>query len=69
MVVTARLAGRIPATIAGLAMATVGASPFIESFTLSGELLASVVAVASMLAFVALPAARGAALAGRSRGS
>ena len=27
MVVTARLAGRIPATIAGLAMATVGASP------------------------------------------
>jgi 4-amino-4-deoxy-L-arabinose transferase-like glycosyltransferase len=52
MVVTARLAGRIPATIAGLAMATVGASPFIESFTLSGELLASVAAVASMLAFV-----------------
>jgi 4-amino-4-deoxy-L-arabinose transferase-like glycosyltransferase len=53
MVVTARLAGRIPATIAGLAMATVGASPFIESFTLSGELLASVFAVTSMLAFVA----------------
>ncbi len=53
MVVTARLAGRIPATIAGLAMATVGASPFIESFTLSGELLASVASVASMLAFVA----------------
>ena len=52
MVVTARLAGRIPATIAGLAMATVGASPFIESFTLSGELLASVFAVTSMLAFV-----------------
>jgi 4-amino-4-deoxy-L-arabinose transferase-like glycosyltransferase len=52
MVVTARLAGRIPATIAGLALATVGASPFIESFTLSGELLASVAAVASMLAFV-----------------
>ena len=52
MVVTARLAGRIPATIAGLAMATVGASPFIESFTLSGELLASLAAVAAMLAFV-----------------
>jgi 4-amino-4-deoxy-L-arabinose transferase-like glycosyltransferase len=52
MVLIARLAGRIPATIAGLAMATVGASPFIESFTLSGELLASVAAVASMLAFV-----------------
>jgi 4-amino-4-deoxy-L-arabinose transferase-like glycosyltransferase len=52
MVVTARLAGRIPATIAGLTMATVGGSPFIESFTLSGELLAAVVAGASMLAFV-----------------
>ena len=52
MVLTARLAGRIPATIAGLAMATVGASPFIESFTLSGELLASLFAVASLLAFV-----------------
>ena len=52
MAVTARLAGRIPATIAGLAMATVGAAPFIESFTLSGELLASFFAVASLLAFV-----------------
>jgi 4-amino-4-deoxy-L-arabinose transferase-like glycosyltransferase len=52
MLVTARLAGRIPATIAGLTMATVGSSPFIESFTLSGELLAAVVAVASMLAFI-----------------
>src|SRR6185437_11750916 len=52
MVVTGRLAGRIPATIAGLAMATVGAAPFIESFTLSGELLASFFAVASLLAFV-----------------
>jgi 4-amino-4-deoxy-L-arabinose transferase-like glycosyltransferase len=52
MVVTARVAGRIPATIAGLTLATVGSSPFIESFTLSGELLAAVVAVASMLAFV-----------------
>jgi 4-amino-4-deoxy-L-arabinose transferase-like glycosyltransferase len=52
MGVTARLAGRIPATIAGLTVATVGASPFIESFTLSGELLAAVAATASMLAFV-----------------
>jgi len=52
MVVTARLAGRIPATIAGLAMATVGAAPFIESFTLSGELLASFFAAASLLAFI-----------------
>jgi 4-amino-4-deoxy-L-arabinose transferase-like glycosyltransferase len=53
MVVTARLAGRIPATIAGLLVATVGSSPFIESFTLSGELLAAVVAAVSLLAFVA----------------
>jgi len=53
MLVTARLAGRIPATIAGLTMATVGASPFIESFTLSGELLASLFAVTAMLAFIA----------------
>ncbi|MEP6640445.1 MAG: glycosyltransferase family 39 protein [Gaiellales bacterium] len=52
MVVTARVAGRIPATIAGLLVATVGSSPFIESFTLSGELLAAVVAGGSMLAFV-----------------
>jgi len=52
MMVTARVAGRIPATIAGLTLATVGSSPFIESFTLSGELLAAVVAGASMLAFV-----------------
>ncbi|MGZ4481856.1 MAG: hypothetical protein ACXVY5_06590, partial [Gaiellales bacterium] len=36
MLVAARTAGTIPATIAGLLLATVGASPFIESFTLSG---------------------------------
>jgi len=52
MVVCARLAGRIPATIAGLLLATVGASPFIESFTFSGELLASLVAVLSLIAFL-----------------
>ena len=52
MVVCARLAGRIPATIAGLLLATVGASPFIESFTFSGELLASLAAVLSMIAFL-----------------
>jgi hypothetical protein len=52
MAVTARMAGRIAATGAGLLVATAGASPFIESFTLSGELLASLAACASMLAFV-----------------
>jgi hypothetical protein len=52
MVVTARVAGRIAAVGAGLLVATAGASPFIESFTLSGELLASLLACASMLAFV-----------------
>jgi Dolichyl-phosphate-mannose-protein mannosyltransferase len=52
MAVTARVAGRIAAAGAGLLIATAGASPFIESFTLSGELLASLAACASMLAFV-----------------
>src|SRR6476646_5292545 len=33
-------------------LATLGASPFIESFTLSGELLASLPAVVSLIAFV-----------------
>ncbi len=52
MAITARVAGRIAAVGAGLLVATAGASPFIESFTLSGELLASLAACASMLAFV-----------------
>jgi hypothetical protein len=52
MAVTARVAGRIAAVGAGLLVATAGASPFIEAFTLSGELLASLAACASMLAFV-----------------
>ena len=52
MAVTARVAGRIAAVGTGLLVATAGASPFIESFTLSGELLASLAACASMLAFV-----------------
>jgi 4-amino-4-deoxy-L-arabinose transferase-like glycosyltransferase len=51
MALTARLAGRIPAMLAGLLLATLGASPFIESFTLSGELLASLPAVLALLAF------------------
>src|SRR2546423_3888876 len=53
MLLTLRLArGRITAATAGLLAATVGASPFIESFTLSGELLASLPAVLSLLCFV-----------------
>ena len=54
MLLTRRLAGgRITAATAGLLAATVGASPFVESFTLSGELLASLPAVLSLVAFVA----------------
>jgi hypothetical protein len=52
MLLTLRLArGRITAVTAGLLAATVGGSPFIESFTLSGELLASLPAVLSLLCF------------------
>ncbi len=52
MLVALRLArGRITACAAGLLMATAGASPFIEGFTLSGELLASIPALLSLLAF------------------
>jgi 4-amino-4-deoxy-L-arabinose transferase-like glycosyltransferase len=47
-----RLVGRRVAVYAVLFMGTAGASPFIESFTLSGELLASLFAVATMLVFV-----------------
>ncbi len=62
MLLTLRLArGRITAVTAGLLAATVGASPFIESFTLSGELLASLPAVLSLLCFCAY-------LDGRERG-
>ena len=62
MLLTLRLArGRITAVTAGLLAATVGASPFIESFTLSGELLASLPAVLSLLVFCAY-------LQGRERG-
>jgi 4-amino-4-deoxy-L-arabinose transferase-like glycosyltransferase len=54
MLLTLRLAGgRITAVAAGLLAATVGASPFIESFTLSGELLASLPAVCSLVCFCA----------------
>jgi hypothetical protein len=45
------VAGRIAGYAAAALMATFGASPYIESFTLSGELLASLPAVLSLLAF------------------
>jgi 4-amino-4-deoxy-L-arabinose transferase-like glycosyltransferase len=38
---------------AGLLLATAGSSPFLESFTLAGELLASLAAILSLLAFTA----------------
>jgi hypothetical protein len=47
------LCGRRVGMLAGVLMATAGASPFIESFTLSGELLASIPALLSLAAFLA----------------
>jgi hypothetical protein len=44
--------GSLPAFVAGALAATAGASPFIEGFTLSGELVASVLAAAAILAFL-----------------
>jgi hypothetical protein len=44
--------GRLSAVVAGALTATAGASPFIEGFTLSGELVASVCAAGAVLAFV-----------------
>lgn len=46
-----RLGGRIVGAGAAVLFATVGSSPFLESFTLSGELLAAVPAGLSVLAF------------------
>jgi len=51
LAVALRVAGRIAGYAAAALMATFGASPYIESFTLSGELLASLPAVLSLLAF------------------
>jgi 4-amino-4-deoxy-L-arabinose transferase-like glycosyltransferase len=53
MALATRLCGRIEGAAAGLLLASFGASPFIESFTFAGELLASLPAVLSLLAFVA----------------
>ena len=43
--------GRLSALVAGVLTATAGSSPFIEGFTLSGELVASVFTAAAVLAF------------------
>src|SRR5581483_959164 len=53
MVLAYRLGGRRAALAGGLLMATFGASPFLESFTLAGELLGSLAAILSLLAFAA----------------
>jgi hypothetical protein len=53
VVVAVRICGTIEAIAAGLLLATFAASPFIESFTLSGELLAAFPSVLSLLAFTA----------------
>lgn len=50
-VVAARLGGRINGYAAAVLLATIGASPFIESFTLSGELIAALPSALSLLAF------------------
>lgn len=46
-----RVGGRINGAVAALLLGTAGASPFVESFTLSGELLASFVAVVALVVF------------------
>jgi len=53
MLVALRLVGRTAAFACALLMATAGASPFLESFTLAGELVASLAAILSLLAFSA----------------
>ena len=54
MLLAFRLTGqRTVAFASGLLIATAGASPFLESFTLAGELLASFAAILSLLAFTA----------------
>jgi 4-amino-4-deoxy-L-arabinose transferase-like glycosyltransferase len=50
--VARKLIGEKAAIIAVFLLATAGASPFIESFTLAGELAASLFAVCSLLAFL-----------------
>src|SRR5262249_41917893 len=59
MLLAYRLTGRRTVTFAaGLLMATAGTSPFLESFTLAGELVASFAAILSLLAFTAFLGSR-----------
>ena len=51
MAVAFRIGGRITGYAAGVLMATAGSSPFVESFTLAGELIASLPAILSLFAF------------------
>jgi 4-amino-4-deoxy-L-arabinose transferase-like glycosyltransferase len=46
-----RVGGRINGAVAALLLGTAGATPFVESFTLSGELLASFAAVCALAVF------------------
>jgi 4-amino-4-deoxy-L-arabinose transferase-like glycosyltransferase len=48
---TRRLAGPVAAAAAALLLGTLGASPWIESFTLQGELIAALPAAAAVLAY------------------
>lgn len=51
LVLALRLVDRTAAYAAALLMATAGASPFLESFTLAGELISSLAAILALLAF------------------
>lgn len=53
MFLALRWGGSIEAAATGLLLATAGASPFIESFTLAGELVASLPSVLALIAFTA----------------
>jgi len=59
LAVAVRVAGRIVGYSAAALMATFGASPYLESFTLSGELLSALPAVLSLLAFTQYMRGRG----------
>ena len=54
-----RIGGRITAVTAGALAATAGASPFVESFTLCGELVAAVLAAAAVLLYLRSETSRG----------
>lgn len=58
LAVALRVAGRIVGYGAAVLMGTVGASPYVEAFTLSGELLAALPAVLSLLAFTVYVSSR-----------